>query len=294
MEERFLEPAVISSEDKRQMKRRSLYYTLSGFLIAFFIICLFIFRNMIQESDSALLKAIQSWFPSAMYSNGFFKFCTNLVYYYTNFNVVNCAICFLYCSFHPFIVLKAALVVNFSVLMHTLLVLHIYMEPKPYWQNKGMNSYECRSVFTGPSYSLLLSTLITFYVVAMNKKYGTPQRLRIILASVLGSLNVFALIINVLNAENFLYQNLLGILMAGLIVIIAYLYDNEVSLIALKLGFFVWGSKKKKFLYLVSLLLLLATCLALAAGMDEVLLIKAEWVQNYMVLLDIVATEEIN
>jgi len=290
-----LEPFKITDQTKQKLRKRSFLYNFIALSVILLLMIMFAFSYKMQDSDSSIILKIQAWFPSEMYDNSFFLFCTTIIRYYTEFNVLNGAFILLYNAFHPFILFKIGLLANLSVLFHTIAILLIYTEPRPYWIFPEVKTVDCNATFTGPSYNQFMATLVIFYTITMVRKSQVIAG-RIeekIVIGVLILMNALTLIFSVLNAENFIYQNILGIIIAVIIVIITNIWDKQVSMLALKVGFFIRASKQYKFLLLVVTLLIFSTTLAFCCGMDSSVVIKHEWIKNYMVFFQITKTKKL-
>ncbi len=275
-------PALFS---KKQLKRSSFSYILLAFLIVFVLVFQLIFSSALQDWDAHIIKWIQSAGSKSLHENTFFKICGKLLYYYTEFNVFNGALCFLYCAFNPFISFKVALLANIAIYIHTIAILLIYREPKPYWVLSGLHTSDCESVFTGPAYNQFMATLLVFYSITVFRRYQViGGRLpALILIGVFTYLNLMTLAFSIMDAQHFIYQNIIGIIIAVIIVLITNVLDNSISLLSLRLGFFIKSSKKYKFLFLVVLLLIFSLCLAFTTVVESNTLISAQWIDNYNV-----------
>ena len=270
---------------KKKIKRSSFSYILSAFIVVFLLVFQLIFSGSLQELDARLIKGIQSMSSRAIHDSGFFKICSVILYWYTEFNVFNGALCFLYCAFNPFISFKVALLANISIYIHTIAILLIYREPKPYWITSGIYTSDCESIFTGPAYNQFMATLLIFYSITVFKRYQIfGERWKgLILISIFVYLNLMTLIFSILDAQNFIFQNILGIIIAVIVVVVTNLMDNSITLLSLRLGFFIKSSKKYKFLFLVVLLLIFSLCLSFTTVMESNNLISASWITNYNV-----------
>ncbi len=275
----------LTKEKKQELRSRALYYTLFGFFVALFLIISYIFSSRIQPEDAALIKRIQSFFPSDLYDNKYFTYSSFALHYYSEFNALNGILCVLYSAFHPYIIFKIALLVNLAALTHNIVVLFVYVDPKPYWIEPGIRTTECYANFTGPDYNQLMATLVIFYTVTIFRRYQiiTGRRKGLILVLLLGLLNLLTFVFSILNAENFIYNNILGVIIAVIIIICSNVFDHQISLLVLELGFFTRSAKKNKFILLVVLMLVFAVALAFTAGMDVEAFLVPQWIRNYMV-----------
>ena len=163
----------------------------------------------------------------------------------------------------------------------------IYREPRPFWTKEGLRTIYCQASFTGPNYNQFMATLIMLYSIIELKKYQIlkTQVSLYILVGLFSYLSIMTLVFNIMSANNFIYQNILGVIIAIIIIILFVILDNSISVLCLKLGFFVKSSKKYKFIFLIVLLLLFSICMAFALIVEENTLIQSTWVLNYKVNL---------
>ncbi len=270
---------------KKRLKRSSFSYILFAFIVVFLLVFQLIFSTSLQSWDAKLLRGIQSLSSKSLHNSAFFKACTTVLYYYTNFDVINGALCFLYCAFNPFISFKVALLANISIYIHSIAILLIYREPKPYWTRDGLYTSDCESVFTGPAYNQFMATLLIFYSITVFKRYQIiGERWKgLLLIGIFSYLNLMTLAFSILDAQHFIYQNVLGIIIAVIVVVVTNILDNSITLLSLRLGFFIKSSKKYKFLFLVILLLIFSLCLAFTTMVETGTLIQASWIENFNV-----------
>jgi len=277
--------AVDSQIAKKKIKRSSFSYIMIAFIIVFIVVFQLIFSTPLQDFDVKIIKGIQDLTENSSHKGTFFKVVSSILYYYTEFNVFNGALCFLYAAFNPFISFKVSLLANIAIYVHTIAILLIYREPKPYWVQSGLSTIDCESVFTGPAYNQFMATLLIFYSITVFRRYQVigGRLLGIILIGIFIYLNIMTLCFSIFDAQHFVYQNILGIIIAVIIVVVTNMMDNKISLLSLRLGFFMKSSKKYKFLFLVVLLLIFSLCLAITTVVDSGTLIEPKWIINFNV-----------
>ena len=263
----------------------SFSYILSSFVFIFLLIFQVIFSNSLQSFDLNLIVKIQQIIPDSLYKSGVFKWLAIFFENYMEFIFINGFLCVLYCSFNPFIVFKIALFSNLAIYLHTVFIVLIYREPRPYWTTSGLKTMDCQAIFTGPSYTQFMATLLMLYFIRVFRHYQViTKTIPLILFIIfLVIMNVLTIIVNVIHAQNFLYQSLLGVLIAIIVILITYGMDDSITLLTLKVGFFMKSSKKYKFLLLIILLLIFSVCLIFIMITESEILVLPEWIKNYTV-----------
>eukprot|EP00826_Nyctotherus_ovalis_P048730 TRINITY_DN576_c0_g1_i1.p1 TRINITY_DN576_c0_g1~~TRINITY_DN576_c0_g1_i1.p1 ORF type:complete len:300 (-),score=77.26 TRINITY_DN576_c0_g1_i1:555-1454(-) len=263
----------------------SIAYIIFGFVVVFLIVLQLIFVDPLQKLDSRMIKGIQSIIPTSLYTETPFKVVTKLIFWYTSSDVFNGALCFLYCAFNTFVSFRLALTANIAIYLHAICILMIYKEPKPYWVVSGIRTADCRAVFTGPAYNQFLATLMVLYFISVFKRYQVIGKVGagLALIGIFMFLNLMTLLVSIVNAEHFIYQNILGIVIAMVILFLVNSFDKEVTLFSLRLGFFAKNSRKYKFVLMVVLLFICTMCLSIATIVDTNVLIPPDWIRNYNV-----------
>eukprot|EP00826_Nyctotherus_ovalis_P051809 TRINITY_DN6496_c0_g1_i12.p1 TRINITY_DN6496_c0_g1~~TRINITY_DN6496_c0_g1_i12.p1 ORF type:complete len:374 (-),score=44.45 TRINITY_DN6496_c0_g1_i12:157-1278(-) len=269
------------------IKRFSFVYILIAFITTFLMLLQIIFAFQLQSFDGNLIKKFQRLIPSTAYSSTAFKVISKIIYYYTQFYFLNGFFSFLYFIANPLISFKIALVTNLAIYFHTILVLLIYREPRPFWIMPGIKTTKCETAFTGPAYSQFTITLLSIYSVLVLQQYKAIKG-SILLSLINGFLvflNLITLLFNSLNAQYFFYQSLLGAILAIMAAVLADVMDNSLTLLTLKLSFFHKSSKKYKFLLLIVLVLIFSLCMAFTIVVETNTLVAASWVKYYNVRL---------
>ena len=263
----------------------SFIYIIIGFTVVSVIVFQLIFAESLQEWDVRIIKSIQSTMPRDLYTNYLFVSVTRFLYWYTSSHVVNGVLCFLYCAFNTFVSFRVSLLANLAIYVHAISIVLIYKEPKPYWTVPDVRTASCEPVFTGPAYNQFLATLVVFYSITVFKHYQLIGKVVAALAliGILTFLNVMTLVISIVNAEHFIYQNVLGIVIAAIILLVANFFDREITLFSLRLGFFAKSSKRYKFVLLIILLFVFTMCLSITTIIDDNVLVPPNWIKNYNV-----------
>lgn len=263
----------------------SVAYIIFGFVVIFLVVLQLIFADPLQKLDLKAIKRIQSIMPTGMYTETPFKVVTKLIFWYTSSDVFNGALCFLYCAFNTFVSFRLALIANMAIYFHAICILMVYREPKPYWVLPDIRTADCRTVFTGPAYNQFLATLMVLYFISVFKRYQVIGRVGagLALIGIFTFLNLMTLLVSIVNAEHFIYQNILGIVVAMVMLFLVNFFDKEVTLFSLRLGFFAKNSRKYKFVLMVVLLFICTMCLSIATIVDTNVLIPPDWIRNYNV-----------
>lgn len=267
------------------IKRFSFSYVLIGFLAIFLMLLQIIFASSIQEFDGIFIESLQKLLPISAYTSNAFKYICDIFYYYTEFYVFNGFICFLYCTVSPLISFKIGLVFNLAIYMHTIMIVLMYREPRPFWTMSGIHTTNCQASFVGPSYSQFVVTLMMIYFSFILKQYNIVKS-PIMFSIILGIsifINLITFLFNILNGVYFVYQNFLGIIIGVMIGLIAIIGDNSITILSLKLAFFHKSSKKYKFLFLIFLAMTFSLCMAFTTILETKTLVLAKWVQYYNV-----------
>lgn len=166
-------------------------------------------------------------------------------------------------------------------------ILLVYKEPKPFWVEPGVYTSDCTSIFTGPAYNQFMATLVIFYSISIFKRYQIIGKRwqGVVLIAICVYLNLMTLAFSILDAQHFIYQNIMGIIIAVVILVGTNAYDNKISILCLRLGFFIKSSRKYKFFLLVALLLIFSVVLSLTSVGEGKTYINARWIENYNVLI---------
>jgi len=271
---------------KKAIKRFSLYYIAVLSVVVLLLVLQVIFSESLQRFDLRIIKKIQSIFPQSLFNNDVFKFVGNLSYYYTDLYILNGFLCFLYCVFNPFVSFKIALFFNFAIYLHTISILLVYREPRPYWLDSEVKISACEAKFTGPGYNQFMATLLMLYFIIELKKQKIFERpiLQILFIGPFIYLALIAFLFNMVYGHHFLYQNVVGLILAVIVILLADIFDNSLSTLVLKLGFIHRSSKEHKFMVLVGLLLMFSICMAFTLIVESNTLLKPEWIVNYKVM----------
>jgi hypothetical protein len=277
---------VIPPEQKIEMRRTSLLYTLAGTFLMLIMILFHIFDDIVQDSDQKTLKSIQSNFSATLYKSNTFKNLAYIVNYYTSIEFVNCVLCFLYFAVHPFLSYKLTLLSNSAILLHAVFILAFNRTPKPYSAYPGIKTTECFAVFTGPSYDQLMATLFIPYVYVVLEHFNIRHCSvkGVVIVGFFGLLDLVVLGFNIINAEHFVYQCFLGILLAIMIEAVWKFYEPEIDNECLRLGFTIRSSKKHKFLLMVVYLAIMGAVLGISLGTDDSNFMNPDWITNFIVL----------
>eukprot|EP00826_Nyctotherus_ovalis_P015979 TRINITY_DN14591_c0_g2_i1.p1 TRINITY_DN14591_c0_g2~~TRINITY_DN14591_c0_g2_i1.p1 ORF type:complete len:362 (-),score=73.24 TRINITY_DN14591_c0_g2_i1:161-1246(-) len=272
-----------STKQRRAIRRFTFSYILILSIVLFLMILQIIFSKPLQNFDIGNVKKFQALFPRVLYDNGVFQFFAKGLYYYTDFYILNGFLCFLYSAFNPFLSFKIALLSNFAICLHTISILLVYREPRPYWVASGVKMIACDATFTGPSYNQFMATFLMLYFIIELKKYQIFQRrfLEPFFIGIFVYLAFMTLAFNLICGHHFLYQNAVGVVSAVIVVILANAFDNSISILVLKVGFFHKSSRKYKFMLLVALLLLFSVCMVFALIIEAKTLLEPEWILNY-------------
>jgi len=276
----------IPREQKIEMRRTSLLYTLAGTFLVLIMILFHILDNVIQESDQELLKSIQSTFSNSLYKNKTFSTLAYVVNYYTNLEFINCIFCLLYFTLHPFLSYKLTILANSAALLHAAFVLVFDRTPKPYSAYPNIETTECSATFTGPSYDQLMATVfISYSYMALghfNIAFCTIKG--VVVVGLFLLLDLVVLGLNVINAEHFVYQCFLGILLAIMIEAVCKFYDSEIDNECLRLAFAIRSSKKHKFLLMAVYFVIMGAVLGISLGTDDNNFMSPHWITNFIVL----------
>lgn len=272
-----------STKQRRAIRRFTFSYILVLSIVLFLMILQIIFSKPLQNFDIRNIKKFQAIFPQALYDHGAFQFFAKGLYYYTDFYILNGFLCFLYSAFNPFLSFKLALISNFAVCLHTISILLVYREPRPYWVTSGVKIAACDATFTGPGYNQFMATFLVLYFIIQLKKYQIFQRrlLEPFFIGIFVYLAFMTLAFNLICGHHFLYQNAAGVVLAVIVVILANAFDSSISILVLKVGFFHKSSKKYKFMLLVALLLLFSVCMVFALIIEAKTLLEPGWIVNY-------------
>eukprot|EP00826_Nyctotherus_ovalis_P054109 TRINITY_DN7067_c0_g1_i2.p1 TRINITY_DN7067_c0_g1~~TRINITY_DN7067_c0_g1_i2.p1 ORF type:complete len:345 (-),score=47.71 TRINITY_DN7067_c0_g1_i2:297-1331(-) len=268
---------------KSHFNRYSSYYILIGSVVGILLTFEAMFSNSFQRFDLVIVQKIQQCIPHSLYENRAFRFFSTFVFYYTETYFFNGLFCFLYCSFNPFISFKIALLYNLAACFHTVLIVVLYCEPRPYWIDSSIKTSQCQPFLTGPTYNQFMGTLLMLYFISTFNHYQvfTRRVWCILFTTLMVIFNLAALALAIINGQNFVYQTVFGIALAFVVIIVASALDDSVSLLALKVGFFSKSSKKYTFLILVVLLFIFSLCLVYMMVAESEPLILPEWMKHY-------------
>lgn len=285
IEEQKQEAPHIPAKD--HFKRYSSCYIVVGSTIGILLLFEAMFSSAFQRFDLVVVQKMQQRIPRSLYENRVFRAFSVFAFCYTESYFLNGLFCFLYCSFNPFISFKIALLYNLAACFHTVLIVVLYCEPRPYWIDSSIKTSECQPFLTGPTYNQFMGTLLMLYLISTFNHYQvfTRRVWRVLFTTLMAIFNLAALALAIINGQNFVYQAVFGIAMALVVAIVAGALDDSVSLLALKLGFFSKSSKKYTFLILVVLLFIFSLCLIYMLVAEADPLILPEWISNYGVAL---------
>ena len=281
------EKTILAPETKSELRKTSLYYTVFGSILAMIIIICHIFEERFQDLEEGMIKSIQSSFPKSTYSNSTFKALYFAINSYTDIKVLNGIFCFTYFAFHNFFTFKIALIANSVIILHTIAVLVIYLDPKPYSAYSDINTCECKPILTGPAYNQIICTLLISFAHMILSHFRIPLKSigGILVFGFLILLNILTIVWNLINGEHFLYQCIIGILITGIITCICKFYDQEIDLQCLKVAFIIKSAKKHKFFVMAFYLGLLGAVLGFSVGIDEINIVQHEWIKNFIVIV---------
>eukprot|EP00826_Nyctotherus_ovalis_P043145 TRINITY_DN4515_c0_g1_i1.p1 TRINITY_DN4515_c0_g1~~TRINITY_DN4515_c0_g1_i1.p1 ORF type:complete len:291 (-),score=48.03 TRINITY_DN4515_c0_g1_i1:475-1347(-) len=279
----------IPSAQKIKMRKTSLLYALAATVLVLFLVISLTFESMSQRSEEGFLKSIQSFFPPSLYKNTGFKYFAHVLQYYTNLEVLNALLCFLYFTLHPFLAYKIILLANTSVFLHSIAVLTLYRTPKPYSACSNIETTECYAIFTGPAYNQFVGSLYISYCYMVLNYFGVALSsfVSILSLAIFILLDIVLFAVNVINAQHFIYQCVTAIIAAIVFEAIFKFYDMEIDRECLRLGFTIRSSKKHKFILMALYLAVFGAILGVSLGTDDANFMQPEWITNFIVTLRI-------
>lgn len=144
---------------------------------------------------------------------------------------------------------KSAIITCFGYYFMTTLKL-LYKDGRPFWLSQDIVGYRCRFDFGGPSYHLY--TLLTFWVyniIMYQMKYteDVSKTKVYVMFGLVAFFGVWTVIAGLHQGTTFLYQDFMGFLYGGMVLVISMNFDTSIHLMCEKTGFIIETSRKYKF-----------------------------------------------